>query len=119
MKKIFILFVVLFASMNVALAKFITQPESVKIQKVSELQHLKDDQAVILKGNIIKQINEETYLFSDGTGTIVLDIDEDVWKGNDVTATDVVRIHGEFDKHLLKDSEIDVDIIEVVVPITK
>jgi len=114
MKKICIFFISFFVFINMVQAKFIAQSDTTIMQKVSETKHMKDDQNVVLKGHIIKQIGEETYLFSDDTGTIILDIDEDVWKGMDVVATDVVIIRGEYDKHLLKDSEIEVDTIELV-----
>ena len=48
--------------------------------KVAEVKHLKDETAVTLKGTLVKHLNEDHYEFSDGTGLILLEIDDDLWK---------------------------------------
>ena len=51
-----------------------------------------------LEGKIEKQLGHEKYQFSDGTGTIVLDIDDKRWRGLTVGPEDTVVITGELDK---------------------
>jgi uncharacterized protein (TIGR00156 family) len=49
---------------------------------VSAIAKLKDETAVTLKGTLLKHLNEDHYEFSDGTGVILLDIDDDLWKAS-------------------------------------
>jgi len=51
---------------------------------VSAIAKLKDETAVTLKGTLLKHLNEDHYEFSDGTGVILLDIDDDLWKASRV-----------------------------------
>ena len=75
---------------------------------VEQAKGMSDDSYVALKGSIVQQIGGEKYMFKDATGTITVEIDNDVWQGQNVGPQDVVEIHGELDKDLFS-SEIDVD----------
>lgn len=57
-----------------------------------------DETVVMLQGNIAKKVGEETYVFSDGTGEVMVEIDSDVWNGQNVSPTDMVTIIGEIDQ---------------------
>jgi uncharacterized protein (TIGR00156 family) len=73
----------------------------------------KDDMAVNLQGKIVRHIGGEKYRFADSTGEITLEIDAQYWPANTpVDGTTEVRIHGEYDKELLGEPEIDVKRIE-------
>lgn len=74
-----------------------------------------DDAWVSLTGKIDRQIGDEKYLFSDGTGTIVVEIDDEDWRGLSVDPNDVVVIQGEVDRELTR-REIDVQHIKKVGP---
>lgn len=65
---------------------------------VSDLRDLPDDAPVILVGKIVQQIDDETFQFADATGTVLLDIDDDLWIGLTVSPDDTLRIYGELDK---------------------
>jgi len=65
---------------------------------VAEALKMADDAWVTLEGKIEKQLGHEKYQFSDGTGTIVLDIDDKRWQGQTVGPEDTVVITGEVDK---------------------
>ena len=82
--------------------------------KVAEVKHLKDETAVTLKGTLLKHLNEDHYEFSDGTGVILLDIDDDLWKSAGIEAGDKVTAIGEVDKHRYKPTDIEVVKIEKV-----
>lgn len=75
---------------------------------VSQIADMKDDAWVILRGKIARQVGDERYEFSDNTGTIVVEIDDDDWGGQYVTPDDTVEIRGEVDKHMMKDTTIEV-----------
>lgn len=49
---------------------------------VSHAKTLKDDAQVRLVGNIENGLGPEMYLFSDDTGSIAVEIDNDVWAVN-------------------------------------
>ena len=51
-------------------------------------------------------------MLKDATGSITIEIDDDDWRGLDVTPQDVVTVKGEVDKDMFN-TEIDVDSIEL------
>lgn len=50
----------------------------------------------------------------DATGSIIIDIDDDLWKPLQLKAGDKVRVVGEVDKHRVKPTDIEVFQIERV-----
>lgn len=123
MKKIFCLslFVGVIAVSGVALAGFQpTAPQqpggfkgpSAAITTVADALKAKDDTLVVLTGHIEKETAKEKYLFKDATGSIIVEIDNEDWQGQNVTPADTVVIHGEVDKEIMHSPEIDVDRIE-------
>ena len=71
----------------------------------------RDDTKVQLKGYIVKSIGDEKYQFRDNTGTITVDIDDELWNGRAISAKTPVVINGEVDIDYkpMKRVEIDVD----------
>ena len=78
---------------------------------VKQALSLKDDSKVQLKGYVVKAIGDEKYQFRDNTGTITVDIDDDLWNGKAVSAKTPVTLIGEvdIDHKPAKRIEIDVD----------
>lgn len=89
-------------------------PSSMAVSTVVEAEKMADDKNVILEGKIIQHIRKDKYMFEDATGSIIVEIDNDVWKGVTVTPEDKVRIFGEVDKSMFKDTKIEVDRIEKI-----
>lgn len=83
--------------------------------KVSAIAQLKDETAVTLKGTLLKHLNQDHYEFSDGTGVVLLDIDDDLWKESNIKAGDRVLVVGEVDTHRYKPTDIEVVKIEKIV----
>lgn len=75
---------------------------------VEQAKTYSDDTPVVLTGKIIKSLGDEKYQFSDQTGTITLDIDNEDWNGVMVNEKDTVEIRGEIDKDMFS-TEVDVD----------
>ena len=69
---------------------------------------LSDDTYASLCGIIIQNIENEEYLFRDDTGTITVEIDDDLWQGQSTGPEDFVEISGEVEKEWLR-VEMDVD----------
>lgn len=79
---------------------------------VAKALDMGDEAAVVLVGQIEKSLGNEKYQFKDATGTIVVEIDDEDWRGVNVKPEDTIIIRGEVDKELLK-TEIDVDSVEL------
>ena len=75
---------------------------------VAEALKLNDDTPVVLVGQIEKSLGGEKYLFKDATGSVTVEIDNEDWRGINVTPKDTIVIQGEVDKDFFK-TEIDVD----------
>ena len=70
-------------------------PDVVTVKQALEMR---DDARLSLRGKIVKNLGDETYLFQDATGTIEVEIDHEVWRGLNVTPGDAVVISGEVDR---------------------
>lgn len=81
---------------------------SVEIITVEQAKGMSDDTFVILQGNIKQNIGDELYVFTDASGSINIEIDDDDWNGVSVGPDDLVEIRGEIDKGWTT-LEIDVD----------
>ena len=77
---------------------------------VKEALELRDDSPVVLEGKITQGLGDEKYQFSDGTANIIIEIDNEDWRGLSVNENDVVEIRGEVDKEFMK-TKIDVNSI--------
>ncbi|GLR04876.1 YgiW/YdeI family stress tolerance OB fold protein [Vibrio hyugaensis] len=95
-----------------ALAAF-TGPTTSAINTVKEAQNAADDSFVLLTGNIVQALGDETYLFKDDTGEIQVEIDNEDWMGQDVSPQDKVAIRGEVDSEWTT-MQIDVDTIQKI-----
>ena len=75
---------------------------------VAEAKKLGDDAPVVLKGRIEKNLGGEKYVFTDDSGSVTVEIDNEDWNGVNVSEKDTVELRGEVDKDLMN-FEIDVD----------
>lgn len=62
-----------------ALAQYVGPDNSPGTIKQIQSSLFGKDHLVTLKGNITRRVSDELYEFSDGTGTIYLDIDNKFW----------------------------------------
>ena len=65
---------------------------------VTEVVSLPDDTPVVMRGRITKNMGNNIFVFEDGSGTIMLEIDEESWNGNTVRVDDIVTVYGNVDK---------------------
>ena len=73
-----------------------------------------DDQAVVLRGHLLRKVGKEKYTFSDSTAEIRVDIDDKVFMNRKIDAKTQVEIRGEVEKDFMESPEIDVDVLTVV-----
>ena len=81
---------------------------------VEDAVKLADDTAVELTGKIEKSLGDEKYTFSDESGSVTVEIDNEDFKGVTVNENDTVKLKGEVDKELMQETTIDVDSVEKV-----
>ena len=79
-----------------------------RVVTVQQALTFRDDTPVILQGYIIRALGNEKYLFRDDTGTIVVEIERNKWRGLSVGPNDRVEISGEVDRDR-RGVEIEVD----------
>lgn len=73
-----------------------------------------DDRDVTLTGVILRKLGDEMYIFSDGTGEIRVEIDDEDFPASPIDESTRITLRGEIDKTLMADPEVDVDVIELV-----
>lgn len=54
----------------------------------------RDGEQVVLRGRIVGQVDDEHYLFADGSGQITVQIDEDLWKRQRADADTPLELQG-------------------------
>lgn len=74
---------------------------------VAEALKMDNETRVTLVGKIETRLGREKYRFSDGTGSIELDINDKRWRGLEVNPEDTVEVVGEIDRDV-KGVEVDV-----------
>jgi uncharacterized protein (TIGR00156 family) len=79
---------------------------------VAKAKNLRDEAGVTLKGTIVQHISGDNFEFKDSTGSIVIDVDDDLWRSLQLKAGDKVTVIGEVDTHRKKPTDIDVIQIE-------
>lgn len=73
----------------------------------------KDDMLVSVQGKIVQHLGGDKYRFADSTGEITVEIDNKYWPANTPIDEKMnVRLHGEYDKDLIGQPEIDVKRME-------
>ena len=77
----------------------------------AEAAKLSDDTPVILTGKIEQSLGDEKYMFRDASGTIIVEIDNDDWRGVTVGPNDTVELQGEVDTDMFQPSKVDVDVV--------
>ncbi len=81
------------------------------IVTIKQVNEMRDDVPVIVKGKIVQRMGDEKYLFEDGTGSITVEIDDDSWRGQTISPNDTVKMYGEVDRGIFT-TEIDIDYVE-------
>lgn len=106
MKKVFTL-VSLFALSVPAFAGFQGGVSATHSNTVAQAKRAADDTYVTLRGNIINRVGDEKYTFKDRTGSIRVEIDDDIWGGLNVSASNKVTVYGKVDRN---DGRVEIDV---------
>ena len=114
---LFLLLGVCFSAAKAQVEEF--EFESPRIQSVlpipiQQAVALPDKSTVVVKGHILQASGDEEYLFHDETGDVVIEIEDDEWRGINVTPDDLLEVMGELDKESPEKIKIDVKTFIVV-----
>lgn len=89
-----------------------------QIHTVQAAQNMRDGNHVVLEGKITGKastLNPEEFFFQDATGSLKVEIDDDVWRGQKVSPQTKVRIWGEVDRDSFNRAmEVEVDRLEII-----
>lgn len=80
---------------------------------VKQALTMKDDSKVQLKGYIVKATGDEKYQFRDSTGSITVDVDDELWNGKAISAKTPVVIIGEVDIDYKPTKRVEIDVDQV------
>ncbi|WP_027186832.1 YgiW/YdeI family stress tolerance OB fold protein [Desulfovibrio cuneatus] len=80
-----------------ALARFTGPSVGGPTQTVAQAQNVRTGTYISLTGNIIEHLRENYFTFRDATGSIRVEIENDVWQGRDVSPQQRITIFGEVD----------------------
>lgn len=75
-------------------AKKTNQP----VSKISDVKAMPDDTEVVIQGVIVQNLGDDNYLVKDDSGTVNIEIDEDLVQGNTITPEAAVLITATVDQ---------------------
>ena len=117
MKKIVFTTLLAFASTS-AFAGFNGNANNIQAKAAAQTMSVKqalsaaDNSVVTLVGNITQQIDNDEYIFTDGTARIKVEIKNRVWNGLNVSENDKIRITGKLDNEAFEKAEVEVFSVE-------
>jgi uncharacterized protein YdeI (BOF family) len=86
--------------------------ETVSVATLLTDTNMFSEQDAIVDGKIVRQLNNETFIFSDGQSEIQIELEDNIRLAQPLTADTKVRIFGEYEGG--KTPEIEVDHIQVL-----
>ncbi|WP_153914747.1 YgiW/YdeI family stress tolerance OB fold protein [Shewanella sp. TC10] len=87
-------------------------PSRGEVNTAAKALEAKDDTPAVLTGYIVESLGDEEYRFKDDSGEIVVEIDNDNWKGISATPETKLTLLGEIDSEWTSTS-IDVDVVRM------
>ena len=74
---------------------------------IAQAKTLRDDTKVVVQGKLTRYVGDEKFELQDGTGSIIVEIDDDYYQNNPQSLVGkTVAIHGEIDRD---DRRIEID----------
>lgn len=84
------------------------------VVEVKNYSVMQDDTPVVLVGRITRAIGSDHYTFKDNTGEITIEVDNEDWRGVNVSPQSKIRIYGEVDKDFAQNPTIDVKRVDII-----
>ncbi|MBQ9271155.1 MAG: NirD/YgiW/YdeI family stress tolerance protein [Alphaproteobacteria bacterium] len=91
---------VMFGAISAATAGTMKSADSADkpVSQVSDVQNMADDATVYIQGYLVQNLGNEMYMFQDDSGTIAIEIDDDLLASNTVAPNALVWIVAEVNK---------------------
>lgn len=74
-----------------------------------EVLSLVDGAYVTLEGALVERVKDELYIFEDSSGIVLVEVEEDDFRGLTITPHHKIRIVGEVDEPFIGNNRVDVD----------
>ncbi|WP_036799487.1 MULTISPECIES: YgiW/YdeI family stress tolerance OB fold protein [Photobacterium] len=81
--------------------------DTVTVAELLENTSMFTERNAVVEGKLIKQIDAETFIFSDGTKEIQVELDDDIHMPQTIDATTKVRLFGEYEGGNTPEIEVD------------
>lgn len=65
------------------------------------------EKSVVVEGTLVRQLNHDTFIFSDGKGEIQVELDDDIPMAQPIDNTTKVRLFGEYEGGNTPEIEVD------------
>ena len=88
----------------------VNQAAFAQVTTVKQALGMKDDSNVQLKGYVVTAVGDEKYQFRDSTGSITVEIDDELWQGKPILAKTPVTIIGEVDIDYKPAKRVEIDV---------
>lgn len=72
--------------------------KTAKLQTVAEALRAKENALVLLEGYLVKQLDDDEFLFKDATGQVEVEVSPKVWQGQTASPQDKLRVTAKVDK---------------------
>ncbi|WP_296026083.1 NirD/YgiW/YdeI family stress tolerance protein [uncultured Aggregatibacter sp.] len=79
-----------------------------RLVTVQAVKSMEAHSVVALEGRLVRQIDDDEFIFRDATGEIKVGVGDYAWNGINITPNDRVRIEGAVDKGFIMPTTIDV-----------
>ena len=79
---------------------------------VKQALSAQDGSVISLVGNITQQLDDDEYVFTDGSDQIKVDIRNRAWRGLNVGPQDKIRVYGRVDNDAFQRTEVEVFRVE-------
>lgn len=88
---------------------------TVTVMTAAQALQAKNNTEVVLEGTVVRKIRGDTYEFRDSSGTMTVEIDDDVWPDSKPVLNARVRLLGEVEHKLLRRTvEVEVERVEML-----
>jgi uncharacterized protein (TIGR00156 family) len=84
------------------------------IMNAQDVAVAKNSQSVALRGEIVSQQARNQYLLTDGTGNVLVEISDDLLKGNRLAPGTEVEVEGTVAIRVLRDPKVDVQAVTIL-----
>lgn len=84
------------------------------VSKVSEVQNMADDSMVYVQGYIIQSLGNDNYMLQDGSGQIMVEIDDDLMNNATITPQTVVWIAATVDQQTGQPVSLEAEEIQIM-----